>query len=63
MTGELPLRYGSLAEQYGGAPMAAIDDLKFAAVLSWHEVVLKRSDPIRPGYSSNYGKRKKAAYV
>jgi hypothetical protein len=43
--------------------MAAIDDLKFAAVLSWHEVVLKRSDPIRPGYSSNYGKRKKAAYV
>src|SRR5262245_29813020 len=46
-----------------GEPMAAIDDLSSQRVYHGTKADLKPGDLIEPGYSSNYGKRKKAAYV
>jgi Rifampin ADP-ribosyl transferase len=43
--------------------MAAIDDLNSQRFYHGTKVDLKRGDLIEPGYNSNYGARKKAAYV
>jgi Rifampin ADP-ribosyl transferase len=43
--------------------MAAIDDLNSQRFYHGTKADLKRGDLIEPGYNSNYGKRKKAAYV
>jgi rifampin ADP-ribosylating transferase len=43
--------------------MAAIDDLRLQRFYHGTKADLKLGDLIEPGYSSNYGKRKKAAYV
>lgn len=44
-------------------PMAAIDDLSSQRFYHGTKADLKPGDLIGPGYSSNYGKRKNAAYV
>ena len=44
-------------------PMAAIDDLSSQRFYHGTKADLKPGDLIGPGYNSNYGKRKKAAYV
>lgn len=43
--------------------MAAIDDLSSQRFYHGTKAVLTQGDPIEPGYNSNYGKRKKAAYL
>ena len=43
--------------------MAAIDDLDSQRYYHGTKANLNPGDLIEPGYSSNYGKRKKAAYV
>ena len=43
--------------------MADIDDLKAPRYYHGTKADLKPGDVIEPGYNSNYGKRKKAAYV
>lgn len=43
--------------------MAAIDDLNSQRFYHGTKAALKPGDLIEPGYNSNYGKRKKAAYV
>ncbi len=43
--------------------MAAIDDLKSNPYYHGTKANLKPGDLIEPGYHSNYGKRRKAAYV
>ncbi|AFY66418.1 NAD(+)--rifampin ADP-ribosyltransferase [Geitlerinema sp. PCC 7407] len=43
--------------------MAAIDDLSSQQFYHGTKADLRPGDLIEPGYSSNYGKRKKAAYV
>jgi hypothetical protein len=43
--------------------MAAIDDLHSQPLYHGTKADLKPGDLIAPGYSSNYGTRKKAAYV
>jgi len=43
--------------------MAAIDDLNSQRFYHGTKADLRRGDLIKPGYNSNYGKRKKAAYV
>jgi hypothetical protein len=43
--------------------MAAIDDLSSQRFYHGTKADLKPGDLIEPGYNSNYGKRKKAAYV
>ncbi|HYD69952.1 NAD(+)--rifampin ADP-ribosyltransferase [Azospirillum sp.] len=43
--------------------MAAIDDPNAQMFYHGTKADLKRGDLIRPGYNSNYGTRKKAAYV
>ena len=43
--------------------MAAIDDLNSQRFYHGTKADLKRGDLIEPGYNSNYGKRKKAAYI
>ena len=43
--------------------MAAIDDLGSQRFYHGTKTDLKPGDLIEPGYNSNYGKRKKAAYV
>lgn len=43
--------------------MAATDDLNLPQFYHGTKADLKPGDLIVPGYSSNYGKRKKAAYV
>ena len=43
--------------------MAAVDDLSSARLYHGTKADLKPGDLIEPGYSSNYGKRKKAAYI
>jgi Rifampin ADP-ribosyl transferase len=43
--------------------MAAIDDLNSQRFYHGTKADLKRGDLIEPGYNSNFGKRKKAAYV
>ena len=43
--------------------MAAIDDLSSQRFYHGTKTDLKPGDLIEPGYNSNYGKRKKAAYV
>ena len=43
--------------------MAAIDDLSSQRLYHGTKADLKPGDLIEPGYNSNYGKRKKAAYV
>ncbi len=43
--------------------MAAIDDLSSQRFYHGTKADLKPGDLIGPGYNSNYGKRKKAAYV
>jgi hypothetical protein len=44
-------------------PMAAIDDLSSQRFYHGTKADLKPGELIKPGYNSNYGKRKKAAYV
>jgi|SRR5215213_51198 len=44
-------------------PVAAIDDLSSQRFYHGTKADLKPRELIEPGYSSNYGKRKKAAYV
>lgn len=44
-------------------PMAATDDLTSQLLYHGTKADLEPGDLIGPGYSSNYGKRKKAAYV
>jgi rifampin ADP-ribosylating transferase len=44
-------------------PMAATDDLSSQRFYHGTKANLKPGDLIEPGYNSNYGKRKKAAYV
>jgi rifampin ADP-ribosylating transferase len=46
-----------------GEPMAAIEDLNSQRFYHGTKADLKSGDPIEPGYNSNYGKGKKAAYV
>ena len=43
--------------------MAPIDDLSSQRLYHGTKADLKPGDLIEPGYSSNYGKRKKAAYI
>jgi len=43
--------------------MAATDDLKSQRLYHGTKADLKRGDLIEPGYSSNYNRTKKAAYV
>ena len=43
--------------------MAAIDDLNSQQFYHGTKADLERGDVIEPGYNSNYGRRKKAAYV
>ncbi len=43
--------------------MAVVDDLNSQRFYHGTKADLKRGDLIAPGYNSNYGKRKKAAYV
>jgi rifampin ADP-ribosylating transferase len=43
--------------------VVAIDDLNSQRFYHGTKADLKRGDLIEPGYDSNYGKRKKAAYV
>ena len=43
--------------------MAAIDELSAQRLYHGTKADLKPGDLIEPGYDSNYGKRKKAAYV
>ena len=43
--------------------MAARDDLRSQRLYHGTKADLKRGDLIAPGYSSNYNRRKKAAYV
>ena len=43
--------------------MTALDDLSLQRLYHGTKTDLKPGDLIGPGYSSNYGKRKKAAYV
>lgn len=43
--------------------MAATDDLNSQRFYHGTRADLKPGDLIKPGYASNYGKRKKAAYV
>ena len=43
--------------------MAATDDLSLQRFYHGTKADLKPGDLIEPGYNSNYGKRKKAAYV
>ena len=43
--------------------MAVIDDMNSPPFYHGTKADLKPGDLIEPGYSSNYGKRKKAAYV
>jgi hypothetical protein len=54
---------GSAAEQHEGQTDGSHRRPEFAPVLSWHESRPKAGDLIEPGYNSNYGERKKAAYV
>ena len=44
-------------------PIAAIDDVSSQQFYHGTKTDLKPGDLIEPGYNSNYGKRKKAAYV
>ena len=44
-------------------PRAAIDDLNSQRFYHGTKADLKPGDLIEPGFSSNFGKRKKAAYV
>jgi len=44
-------------------PTAAIDDMSSQRFYHGTKADLKSGDLIGPGYNSNYGKRKKAAYV
>jgi len=44
-------------------PIGATDELNSQQFYHWTKADLKSADLIGPGYSSNYGKRKKAAYV
>jgi rifampin ADP-ribosylating transferase len=53
----------STAEQYENEPMADINDLSSQRFYHGAKADLKPGDLIEPGYNSNYGKRKKAAYV
>jgi len=46
-----------------GEPMAAIEDLSSPRFYHGTKADLRPGDPIEPGYNSNYGKGKKAAYV
>jgi rifampin ADP-ribosylating transferase len=46
-----------------GEPMAATDDLSSQRFYHGTKANLKLGDLIEPGYNSNYGKGKKAAYV
>ena len=43
--------------------MAVVDDLNSQRFYHGTKADLKRGELIAPGYNSNYGKRKKAAYV
>ena len=43
--------------------MATIDDVNSQQFYHGTKIDLKPGDLIKPGYNSNYGKRKKAAYV
>ena len=43
--------------------MAAIDDVRAQRFYHGTKIDLKPGDVIEPGYHSNYGQRKKAAYV
>ena len=47
----------------GDKLMVAIDDLSSQRYYHGTKADLKPGDLIEPGYSSNYGKRKKAAYI
>jgi rifampin ADP-ribosylating transferase len=44
-------------------PMAATDDLSSQLFYHGTKANLRQGELIEPGYNSNYGKRKKAAYV
>jgi hypothetical protein len=44
-------------------PMAGVDDLNPQRFYHGTKADLKPGDLIEPGYNSNYGERKKAAYV
>jgi len=44
-------------------PMTAIDELSSQRFYHGTKVDLKPGDLIEPGYNSNYGKKKKAAYA
>ncbi len=46
-----------------GDPLATIDDPSSQRLYHGTKADLKPGKLIEPGYSSNYGKRKKAAYV
>jgi rifampin ADP-ribosylating transferase len=47
----------------GDEPVAAIDDLNSQQFYHGTKADLKLGDLIKPGYNSNFGKKKKAAYV
>ncbi len=54
-----PVDIGSTAKK----PVAATDDLSSQRLYHGTQADLKPGDLIEPGYTSNYGKRKKANYV
>jgi Rifampin ADP-ribosyl transferase len=54
-----PVDIESTAKQ----PVAATDDLSSQRLYHGTRVDLKPGDLIEPGYTSNYGKKKKATYV
>ena len=54
-----PVDIESTAKQ----PVAATDDLSSQRLYHGTRVELKPGDLIAPGYTSNYGKRKKETYV
>lgn len=60
---DLPRRAAAQPNSMRSEPMAAIDDLSSQRFYHGTRAHLKPGDLIEPGYTSNYGKRKKATYV
>jgi rifampin ADP-ribosylating transferase len=53
----------ALPNSLGDEPVVGIDDLNLQRFYHGTKANLKLGDLIKPGYSSNFGKGKKAAYV
>jgi len=60
---DLPRRAAAQPPSMRSEPMAAIDDLSPQRFYHGTRADLEPGDLIEPGYTSNFGKRKKATYV